>query len=115
MTHNPLKYAKDLKAEQMNRLFVDLDGTLAESIFPKKGIGKKFKFNCTNIINYAKKHKLKIWIYTSRPDTDVINIRNWCRDNKIKIHGILTGKPNGHGYIDDKNIQGIDLVNYHVE
>lgn len=86
---------------------VDLDGTLAQSVWtpanPTSEIGPPIW------ANVDKAHRLvaagyKIMIHTSRPDTDYENIEGWLNHYGIPFKAIRTGKPLAILYIDDRGL-----------
>ena len=97
------KYTEKIKEEKLIRLFFDLDDTLAEQIWPEEGIGQPIKEN-VELVRKLHKKGYRIWVYTTRPDYDFINIENWAKDNDIPIGGILCGKPLGKVFVDDRAV-----------
>lgn len=89
----------------LKRVGVDLDKTLAEGVWsadnPTRAIGAPIWKNVEKV-NELAAAGWKIWIYTSRPDTDYEAIESWLIYWGIPFHGIRTGKPLFVAYFDDR-------------
>lgn len=92
---------------QLRWALIDLDGTLAESVWtpedPTSRIGDPIP------VNVAKALQLhadgwKLTIHTSRPWTDYEAIESWCHYHSIPIRRIICGKLLGGVMIDDRNV-----------
>lgn len=99
------EFAPPPQRTQLNWAAVDLDGTLAESVWtpenPHGGIGEPI------MANVGKVHQLVFWgykihIHTSRPWADYELIEAWLRHHEIPFHGISCGKLLARIYIDDR-------------
>jgi hypothetical protein len=92
-------------------LAVDLDGTLAESIWtpdnPTSAIGAPIKRNVVKV-REAERAGWKIVIHTARPWTDYEAIEAWCRVNDIPCRRIQCGKILAAAYVDDRAIHADD-------
>ena len=84
-------------------LAVDLDGTLAETAFPKKGIGPPIWKNIDKV-HAAHRAGWKIVIHTSRGWADYELIERWGMVLGIPIDKIVCGKLLALRYIDDRNV-----------
>jgi predicted HAD superfamily phosphohydrolase YqeG len=110
MTHNPLDYHQTMTPEdELRRIGVDLDNTLAESIWPQLGIGKPIP-KTVNWVRRKAAEGYKIIIFTSRADGEYKDIAKWCRHYGVPFEWIYTGKPLMKYYLDDKNLKLEDLV-----
>lgn len=98
--YDPSKYAK--QKHDLIWYAIDLDGTLADSIWPTEGIGVPLYDNVQKLKQVAQAG-YKIAIFTSRPSSDHVNIENWLDDHDIPHHRIYTGKLLAKYYIDDRN------------
>lgn len=107
MRHNPLDYHNNL-GDELSRIGVDLDGTLAETVWPKPGIGKPIE-KTVNWVRDKAAEGYKIIIYTSRADNEYKDIAKWCRAYGVPFEWIYTGKPLLKYYLDDKNLKLEDL------
>lgn len=104
MKHNPAKYHNNFgPSDRLNHIGVDLDGTLAESIWPEPGIGKPIK-KTVNLVKDLHLKGYKIMIFTARSSAEYKDIKMWLTDYEIPFVQIITGKPLMAAYIDDKNI-----------
>jgi hypothetical protein len=89
----------------LKRVGVDLDGTLAQSVWTPESPGREIGMPIWE--NVEKVNELatagwRIWIYTARPDTDYESIEQWLLFWGIPFHGILTGKPLLVALFDDR-------------
>jgi len=82
---------------------VDLDGTLAESVYPEEGIGKPIKVNWVKLHEAVRKG-YKIIIHSSRPWSDYEMVEAWLKLHRVPYREIQLGKPLYAAYIDDRNI-----------
>lgn len=98
------KYTKTITNEKLKWFSCDLDGTLAESIWPEEGIGAPILGAKEAMIELAKQG-FKLMVYTSRHWDDYQNIEDWLNDNGIPFKRIVCGKPLVRFHIDDKNIE----------
>ena len=89
---------------------VDLDGTLAEQIWPEEGIGDPIDENVDKMLVLVDQG-YKIMIHTSRSWADYEMIRGWLIINGLEkvVKEIQCGKPLYAAYVDDKAIhEGAD-------
>lgn len=84
-------------------LGVDLDGTIAESIWPDPGIGPPIGHNLVKL-READRRGYKIVIHSSRPWSDYEMVELWLWNYKVPFKYIQLGKPLYAAYIDDRNI-----------
>jgi hypothetical protein len=99
MEYDPNKYASSL--DDLRWLAVDLDGTLAEPVYPLRGIGKPIPAG----VNYCREMTdkgLRIIIHTSRSWEDYEGIERWLNDHDIPFKAIVCGKLLALRYIDDR-------------
>lgn len=101
--HDPSEYKSRLTADLL-WYAIDLDGTLAEDIWPEDGIGhpipEAVKY-CNQVISDGG----KIAIWTARPWVDYEAIERWLNDHGIPWHKIVCGKLLAKVYVDDKAIK----------
>ena len=98
--YDPLKYQSQL--DKLYWLAVDLDGTLAEPIWPQVGIGAPIPAG----INYCREMNdkgMKIVIHTSRSWEDYEGIERWLNDHEVPFKAIVCGKLLALRYVDDRN------------
>lgn len=97
--YDPSEYISNL--EDLKWLSVDLDGNVAENIWPERGIGKPIPMALNYYREMAEKG-YKLWIHTSRSWEDYEGIERWCRDFDLPISGIVPGKFLARRYDDDR-------------
>ena len=103
MSYDPLKYFNTMGPnDKLKHVGVDLDGCLAESIWPDPGIGAPIK-KTVDFVKHLTQKGYKIIIFTSRASAEYKDIKSWLEDHNIPFVWILTGKPLMAAYIDDKN------------
>jgi hypothetical protein len=92
---------------KLNWALIDLDGTLAESVWtpenPTSGIGPPIKKNVAKAISLHNRG-WKIVIHTARAWTDYEAIEAWCDYHGIPARRIVAGKLLGGIMIDDRNV-----------
>jgi hypothetical protein len=104
MPYDPDKYLHQPTDDELIRVGVDLDNTLAENVWPESdGIGQPIAVNVAKLREMVEAG-LHPWIYTSRPDGHYKRIEEWLKDHDIPFYGIRTGKPMFKYYIDDRAI-----------
>lgn len=91
------------ETEGLKWLAVDLDGTLAEPVWPAPGVGKPIWPNIAKL-DAAVDRGWKVVIHTSRPWADYEMIERWAKIHRVVIHRIVCGKVLAARYIDDRNI-----------
>lgn len=84
-------------------LAVDLDGTLAESVWPDPGIGDPIRLNVVKL-KEAVRAGWKVTIHTSRPWSDYELIESWLNHHEVPFHRIVCGKLLAAAYLDDRNL-----------
>lgn len=84
-------------------LAVDLDGTLAEFVWPDPGVGAPIP-SAVRKVKEAVAAGWKVVIHTSRPWDNYEMIEMWLNQNEIPFHSILCAKLLAAAYIDDRNI-----------
>jgi hypothetical protein len=92
-----------LSNQPLNRAIVDFDDTLAKGIWPKRGIGKPLHYNIKKL-DILLDNGYSIWIFTSRPSSDEPAIIEWLERNNVPYDKVITGKPVGDIYVDDKAV-----------
>lgn len=98
-----MNYREEL-SKPPNRYLVDLDGTLAKTIWPKRGIGAPIVENVRKYMELVDRHpNYDFEIYTARPDSDRPAVKAWLKENKIPFTYVRTGKPLGT-IIDDRSL-----------
>ena len=83
----------------------DIDGTLAEATWPRPGLGAPIAKGIEALLDYFTQG-YEIILHTSRPASHVPMIRDWLRAHGLAnvVYDIVTGKPRGIAYIDDRAI-----------
>jgi hypothetical protein len=84
-------------------LGVDLDGTLAEEVWPDTGIGEPIRVNVTKL-KEAVRVGYKAVIHTSRSWESYELIESWLEANDVPFSRIVCGKVLCAAYIDNKAI-----------
>lgn len=98
-------YAGDgIFSKYLKWIAVDLDGTLAESIWPAPGIGAPLPGAIESMKKIAASGD-KVIIYTARPWSHYSMIEDWCKLHEIPVREIICGKPLFKWIIDDKNVE----------
>lgn len=84
---------------------VDLDGTLAEPVWPDPGIGDPIYDNVEKLLEIVEAG-YKPRIHTSRTWADYEMIVAWLKEHNLwgVVRGIECGKPLYHRYVDDKSV-----------
>src|SRR5688500_16532606 len=101
MTYDPTKYAKN--RHDLLWVGVDLDETLAYTVWPEPGIGEPIHENVAKLREvHAAGYKIRI--FTARPWSDYHNIERWLKDHDIPFKSIDCGKPLYLLIIDDKAV-----------
>ena len=98
-----MKYPNPQGNLTLDIVCIDLDGTLAESVWPVPGIGKLMSGAEDMLKFYFHKHA--ITIYTARPWSHEAAIWAWLKKNKLDhmVYSVVCGKPIACLYIDDKS------------
>lgn len=91
------------KDRDLRWLAVDLDNTIAESVWPLAGIGPPM-WNNVKKVQSAVDAGYKIIIHTSRHWMEYEMIERWLLMHNIPFNRILCGKVLAAAFIDDKNI-----------
>ena len=86
---------------------IDLDGCLAESVWPELGIGEPIDRNVEQLIEVYKAG-YNIMIHTSRHWGDYAMIEKWLDIHNIPYKMIVCGKPLVHRYFDDKAVNSAE-------
>lgn len=103
MAYDASKYGKEQPtSRELKWVGVDLDGTLADSVWPQPGIGEPI-IKTVELCQQFSEQGYKIIIHTARPWGDYRNIERWLKDHGIKFKEIQCGKPLYAHYLDDKN------------
>jgi len=82
---------------------IDLDGTLAEAVWPDPGIGAPIARNVAKL-NAVVSAGYKVVIHTSRPWSDYELIESWLNHHLIPFNTIVCGKLLVHRYVDDRAV-----------
>lgn len=84
---------------------IDLDGTLAESVWPDPGIGEPIMDNVEKLIE-VHEAGYKCLIYTARSYEAYEMIESWLKEHNLHrvVTRIVCGKPLVHRIVDDKAI-----------
>lgn len=101
--YDPSEYRSRLTADLL-WYAVDLDGTLAEDIWPEDGIGQPID-PAVDFCFRIKADGYKIAIWTSRPWADYEAIERWLDDHQIPWNKIVCGKLLAKVYVDDRAIK----------
>jgi len=92
------------KISDVPQVVFDLDGTLAETLWPKRlVIGDPIPEGVAMLKHYSNEG-YGIVVYTSRPDHDKDHIWAWILKHKLPVDKLVTGKPIASWYIDDRGI-----------
>jgi len=97
--YDPLEYKSRL--DKLLWVAVDLDGTLAEAIYPQVGIGKPIQ----SAVNYCRdvtEKGYRVVIHTARSWEDYEGIERWLNDHDIPFKAIVCGKLLALRYVDDR-------------
>ncbi len=89
-----------LQNNDLKRVGIDLDGTLARKVYPKDGIGEPMP-GAKEAMEELQRRGYKIIIFSARPDADEIAIELWLNDHAIPFNKIKLGKPLFRLLIDD--------------
>jgi hypothetical protein len=84
---------------------IDLDGTIAESIWPQEGIGDPINLDKLQAVADA---GFRPVIFTARPWSDYEAIEQWLQKYELPITKIICGKPLFHKFVDDKGINAVE-------
>ena len=104
MEHKDENYIDTIGSKKLKWIGVDLDGTLAEFIWPDPGIGP-IKLGAKEAMQKLIDNGFKVIVYTARPWSHYEAIEKWCIDNGLVVRRILCGKPLFRWMIDDKNCE----------
>jgi len=89
--------------EKLKWAAVDLDGTLAESVWPHPGVGQPIKVNVVKV-RELDRSGWKVIIHTSRSWEAYELIEAWLQTNDVPYSRIVCGKVLAACYIDDRAI-----------
>ena len=101
MTYDPSEYKSRLASDLLWHA-VDLDSTLAESVWPEDGIGEPIPAAIVYCKHVREELGEKIAIWTSRPWADYEAIERWLNDHGVPWDKIVCGKLLAKVYIDDR-------------
>lgn len=89
--------------EHVNTVCVDLDGTLAEDVWPSAEIGEPIEKGIEMLKHY-RSLGYAIVIYTARPKSHEQSIWGWLYEHELEnyVYDVQTGKPLACLYIDDR-------------
>ena len=87
--------------ERLEWIAVDLDGTLAEDVWPNPGIGEPIR---VNVVKVRELHRAgwKIVIHTARGWEAYELIEAWLLANDVPFSRIVCGKLLAALYVDDR-------------
>lgn len=97
--YDPTKYVS--KLENLKWVGVDLDGTIAEFIYPLHGIGAPIQEGL-DYCEQLTENGFRVVIHTSRSWEDYEAIERWLRDHNVKYKAIVCGKLLAKEYLDDR-------------
>lgn len=88
----------------MKKYVIDLDGTLCEErpTF-EKHLAKPIH-DVIRKVNHLYKNGDQIIIYTARGWAEFASTENWLKENGVKYHVLLCGKPIYDKWIDDRAV-----------
>lgn len=92
--------------DELKWVGIDLDGTLAEPVWPDPGVGDPIWDNIEKMIEVYEAG-YKIMIHTSRYWGDYELIKAWLKEHNLyhMVKEIQCGKPLYRAYVDDKAIR----------
>jgi hypothetical protein len=85
------------------RVVIDLDGVLAEDVWPRPGIGAPRPDGVDLAVHYFREgYEVVMW--TARPASHLPRIMDWLRHNGLRevVYDVVTDKPVAGLYIDDR-------------
>lgn len=85
------------------RVVIDLDGVLAEDVWPRSGIGAPRAEGIELAVHYWRQgYEVVVW--TARPASHLARIVDWLCHNGLRdvIYDVVTDKPVAGLYIDDR-------------
>lgn len=91
------------ETERLLWVGLDLDGTLAESVWPARGIGRPIRLAVVKVKELIAKGYKPV-LYSARPWSDYEMVEAWLAEHDIPITRILLGKPLFAAFVDDKNL-----------
>lgn len=98
-------------SSQLKWVYIDHDNTMARSLWtpanPTSDIGEPIARNVMKARALADAG-YKLWVHTSRPGWDYEAIELWYAHHRIPLKGIMTGKPLGAAYVDDRAVLAAD-------
>ena len=99
-----MMYPEPRGALSLDVVCIDLDGTLAEGVWPRPGVGKPLP-DAEDMLRYYFKRGWAIVIHTARPWSHEETIWKWLRTNKFDqyVYNVVCGKPIAALYIDDRS------------
>ena len=89
--------------EGLQWVMVDLDGTLAEGVWPNDHIGAPLPHAEEMLEHYY--YDYRIAIYTARGWNDLHKIEAWLKETRLGdwVDAVICGKPVAGLYIDDRS------------
>lgn len=97
------RYIAARKTINLKWIGIDLDGVIAESIWPKQGIGELIK-GTKETMDELVGMGYKIIIFTARPSNDYEAIERYCKDHHLPVKEIVCGKMLLRVMVDDKAV-----------
>ena len=103
-----------LDNKKYNRLIIDVDNTIC-FVHNRDFANALPNIEVINKINSLYNSGWEIYLFTARGDNSCNTLEekeakyfdvtsNWLKNNGVKYHKLMFGKPNGDYYIDDKNL-----------
>lgn len=86
----------------VERVCFDLDGTLAETLYPTRRLVGEPISEGVALLNHYAGMGYSIVIHTSRPSVDEPFIWEWVQKWNLPVDKIVCGKPLAALYVDDK-------------
>ena len=103
-----------LDHKKYNRLVIDVDNTIC-FVYNRDFVNALPNIEVIDKINSLYDEGWEIYLFTARGDNSCKTLEekeakyfnvtsNWLKNNGVKYHRLMFGKPNGDYYIDDKNL-----------
>lgn len=88
---------------ELKWIAVDLDGTIAEQVWPETGIGAPIERNLRKL-DELDAFGWTIVVHTSRGWEHHKAIEDWLMDQGVQYSHVVCGKLLAHRYVDDRNV-----------
>lgn len=86
---------------EFRTVVIDLDGVLAENVWPDRGIGQPIQRG-VEMLRYYASRGFYIVVWTARGSKDSRKIWAWFTDLQLPVDKLVCGKPSAAIYIDDR-------------